>query len=411
MASSRNPVPGYILLIALVGAVGAAVFFSGGNNVFSFINSMGESKDTPAPVLPSVRLAPALIPQTAVHLKGSGMVEAGRTSELSAGVTGVVEWVNPKFQTGEFFTAGEPLLKVSKQIYEADLAQAKADLEAAKLAQATEQADAIKAVRKWDNNTKAKGSQSELVLRLPHRRAANARVASATEQVERSQADVDHALLTIPYDSHIASKQVDLGMQINEGDPVGSIYSANDREVRIAVSPQKMAALPRDEKGNIYSAVEVTSTIPGMKMTWCGMIERVERQVDAQSQEMILVAKLDVNPTCLPEFRVPPVNLMVHVEIQAQTTDSLFWIPQQALVAPSEVWVMTRDGVLAKRSVLIEKSQEDQFLVILQQKQEGDRICLTVPKGAVVGMKVRDETRAEAVTVDKPASLAKHPQS
>ncbi|MEG2248906.1 MAG: hypothetical protein RSB88_08345, partial [Akkermansia sp.] len=60
---------------------------------------------------------------------------------------------------------------------------------------------------------------------------------------------------------------------------------------------------------------------------------------------------------------------------------------------------------------LIEKSQEDQFLVILQQKQEGDRICLTVPKGAVVGMKVRDETRAEAVTVDKPASLAKHPQS
>lgn len=333
-------------------------------------------------------IAPAVIPQEAVHLKVRGVVGASRTSELSSNVSGLVEWVNPAFREGSKIKEGEPLVRIAKQFYAAELADAKASLEDAKVAQAEEQAVALKAVRKWDSSPKAKGERSELVMRVPYRRAVVAHVAAAEGRVAQAEQLVEDTVISAPYDCHVASKMVDLGMRVSEGDLMGCLFSSKEREIRIPLSLEKLSALPRDEKGQIYSVGTVFLNVGGRILQWDAQIVRVSPQANSKTQEISVIAVIDENPSYPEEFHLPPMNLELSADFQAQTTDSLFWVPVTSMSGESELWVVTQSGELAKRSVSIEQSEGDRRLVVAFGKIPGDRVCLKVPAGARPGMKV-----------------------
>lgn len=333
-------------------------------------------------------LAPVVIPQEAVHLKVRGVVGSGRTSELSSNVSGLVEWVNPAFREGSEIKAGEPLVRVGKQFYAAELADAKANLEDAKVAQAEEQGEALKAVRKWDSNPKAKGERSELVMRVPYRRAATAHVAAAEARVAQAERLIENTEISAPYDCVVASKMVDLGMRISEGDLLGCLFSAKEREIRIPLSLEKLGALPRDEKGQVYSIGTVYLNVAGKVLQWNAQIVRISPQADAKTQEVAVIAVIDENPSYPAEFRMPPLNLELNADFQAQTTDALFWVPASSMSGDSELWVVTEAGELAKRPVSIEQSDGDRRLVVAFGKLPGDRVCLKVPAGARPGARL-----------------------
>lgn len=393
---NQRPVSLVVILLAFLAAGVLSVFLSNSGSVMSVVNGVDEGKEASAAAksaelsLPVVKLAPAVIPQEAIHLKARGIVEAARSSELASNVSGLVEWVDPQFQPGAEIAGGSPILRIAKQGYVAELADAKANLEEARLAQAEEQKEALKALRKWDSNPRAKGEQSELVMRLPHRRAMTARVAAAEERVKQAERMVENTTIAAPYDCRVSSKQVDLGMRVGEGDPLGCVFSSKEREIRILLSAEKLKALPRNEKGEVCSFGSVSLTTAGTTMTWNAEIVRISSQADPRTQEIAVMALVNENPDYLPEFRVPPLNLELKFDFQAQTTDGLFWIPVSGMAGDSEIWVMTESGELAKRPVNIEQSEGDRRLVMLYGRSPGDRICLEVPADARPGMKVRE---------------------
>ena len=391
----QKPLSMMVVLLAFVAAGILSIFLTDSGSLMSRLGGTTANQEGRASAkqaessLPVVKLAPESIPQEALHLKGRGMVEAGRSSELSANVSGLVEWVNPLFQTGGEIAEGDPLIRIAKQKYLADLADARADLESAILVQSEEKKEALKAVRKWDSNPKAKGDSSDLVLRLPHRRAVAARVVAAEERVKQAECLVENATVSAPYDCRVLSRQVDLGMRVSVGDPLGCVFAAKEREMRIPLSVDKVKALTRDEKGQVFSMGTVSMNSGGKEMKWNAQIVRVSSQADPRTQQVEVIASIEDNSDYLPEFRVPPVNLALNLDFQAQTTDELFWIPVASMAGDSEIWVMLKSGELAKRPVRVEQGDGDRRLVVLGNKSLGDRICLEVPPDARPGMKVR----------------------
>lgn len=67
---------------------------------------------------------------------------------LSPSVSGKVDKVHPLFNVGEIVLKGTPLMELEKFEYRARLANAQAELEQARLDVSTEQAEALKAIKR-----------------------------------------------------------------------------------------------------------------------------------------------------------------------------------------------------------------------------------------------------------------------
>ena len=116
-------------------------------------------------------------------ISAPGIVKASHLTMLSPGVSGKVDKVHPLFSAGEIVLKGTPLLELEKFEYRARLANAQAGLEQARLDVSTEQAEALKAIKKTYSSVSKSGKESELVLRVPQRRAVNARLNAAEAYV------------------------------------------------------------------------------------------------------------------------------------------------------------------------------------------------------------------------------------
>ena len=132
-------------------------------------------------------------------ISAPGIVKASHLTMLSPGVSGKVDKVHPLFSAGEIVLKGTPLLELEKFEYRARLANAQAGLEQARLDVSTEQAEALKAIKKTYSSVSKSGKESELVLRVPQRRAVNARLNAAEAYVAEAEQALRDTVLEAPY--------------------------------------------------------------------------------------------------------------------------------------------------------------------------------------------------------------------
>lgn len=308
-------------------------------------------------------------------LSSRGVVQAAYLTTLSPGVSGKVNKIHPQFGNGEIILQGTPLVELEKFEYRAKLAKAQAELEQARLDVSTEQAEALKAVKKTYSSVAQRGKDSELVLRVPQRRAVNARLNAAEAYVEEAEQELRDTVLEAPYTCQVVECSVGLGSRVVAGQTVGKLIPLNERVIRASLPLEEFSALPRNEEGRVDAPLKAYCTLNnGKRLQWIGRVYAVDASVDSSNNMVTLIAALEPNDTHLPEWRVAPVNMTLKVDMQVSVPASV-WIPSSALSGDHMIRVNTPTGVQERKASVI-AVRGDEALVSIPGFEESETLII-----------------------------------
>ena len=293
---------------------------------------------------------PLRLQTNTLSISAPGIVKASYLTMLSPSVSGKVDKVHPLFN-------------------------AQAELEQARLDVSTEQAEALKAIKKTYSSVSKSGKESELVLRVPQRRAVNARLNAAEAYVAEAEQALRDTVLEAPYTCQVVECSVGAGARVVAGQPVGKVIPLQERMIRIPVPLEEFSALPRDEQGKVNTALTASCVLNnGKRLQWLGRVTAVDAALDSKSNSAVLIASLEPNASHVSEWQVAPVNMALQVAINVQVPVSA-WIPASAVRDGSSIQVKTPSG-MQERKVQVVALKEGRALVTVPEFQSGDALIL-----------------------------------
>ena len=381
-----------------------------------------------AMIVVDVQKAKAVNYQMKVNTQG--VVQAKLRGQLSSEVSGKIIKTSDKLFAGFFFKKGDVLAEIDSRDFEiaktkaaatvvrveynyqqelvrskafdAAIKKAENSVEEAKLALIQENARVDQALADWQK-LGLEGEPSELLLRKPQLRAAQARVDSAEAELEIKKAeknlsgamlqsakatiqsakadlsqrtiDLARCLIKAPYDGRVMSVNVALGEYINRGTVLAKIYGIESNVVRLPVSEQQMnfLNLSHDRESQAKTVVEFLSVNDTSKGLWKGEVERLESEIDSKSRQQFIIARVDQPFSGEKAFQP---GLFVKAQITGKLLKNVYILPQTAIRESRYVWLVNDQSKLEKKH--IEILWRDQKMVIVKADfVESSRICTT----------------------------------
>lgn len=383
----------------------AFLFIAGGLAYTMWIFREKPEKKEVVEVLPTVETLTVYPESIQLEVEAQGTVEARTETQLTAEVSGLVEWVAPSFEDGGFFEEGQILLRIDPLEYEARLAEAKSQLAQARLAFEQEKALAEQARQDWLEL--GRGEASDLVLREPQLARAQANLEAAEAALKIAERNLRFTRVRAPYAGRIRSKLVDLGQAVNaRTTPLADIYSVEQAQIRLPLSSDQMGFLQlpesyrKQEEAGPQPEVVLQADYGGQRHRWTGKIVRTEGAIDPRSRLVNVIAEVE-DPYSIREFDGeirPPlkVGLFVEARIEGEKIPDAFRIPRSALKDGDQVYILGAENRLESRKVGVVKRDAD-LVIVNSGLNPGDRLCLTPLLFFVEGMQVLPVDEAGAV--------------
>jgi RND family efflux transporter MFP subunit len=353
--------------------------------------------------LPTVRVVTATRAPVQFTVETQGTVVPRTQSELVPQVSGEVTWVSPSLVSGGFFEKGQPLLRVDRLDYEADLESARASV--ARVESEAKRA-AKELARQGRLADRSVASQARIDDAENADRVAQASLREAQARLGRALRDVERTELRAPYDGRVRSENVDPGQFVQRGAPLAMLYAVDYAEVRLPVPDRELRYLnlPLTARDSLTPAVPVgaepapasgprvalTAEFAGEEHVWTGRIVRTEGEIDAKSRMVTVVAQVD-DPygRDTQSDRAPlAVGLFVKAEIEGTRVAEAFVLPRTALYEDRSVLVVDADDRLRIRPVEILRRAHTE-IVVGGGLDSGERVSISAMPGAVDGMRVR----------------------
>jgi len=353
-----------------------------------------EAPERPVATVEAVEATPT---DERLVVRSQGNATPRTATELSAEVGGRVIDVSPNFRVGRFFEKGETLLRIDPRDHRAAVAARKADVAAAELALAREEARAEQARLDWRSIDEGKGEASPLTLREPHLREARAALESARASLRQAKRNLDRASVEAPYDGRVLEKSAALGQVVRGagGAPLGTIYAADVAEVRLPVSNREANLIDLPEMGAERDriadppTVELTGDLGGHTVTWTGEIARVDATIDPRDRLLNLIAEIDQGFAPRGRTGRPPLQrgLFLKAEIMGRELRDVFVLPRRALRADGQMYRIRDDNALEAVEVSVAQSTERRVIVD-GGLAPGDRVVTSPIAYFVEGMPV-----------------------
>lgn len=318
-----------------------------------------------------------------VELQTQGTVRARTESTLIPEVRGRILEIAPNFRDGEFFEEGDVLLRIDPRDYQTELVVAEANLAQMQLALQEEQARSDQAYEDWQR-LNLDEEPSELVLRSPQLKRAQANVASADARLETAHRNLERTEIKAPYAGRILSKNVDVGQYVSQGNQLARIYAVDFAEVRLPLTETQLSFLDipeiyRGERTNFRDGPNVTlsSTVAGTTYEWQGRIDRSEGSFDVRTRQLFVIAQVR-NPYGFTEAGRPPLKVgsFVQATIRGEVLQNVFVVPRRLLRENSFVLVADEENRLRRKPLSI-VWQDNNAIVAEEGLAVGDRVVLT----------------------------------
>ena len=349
----------------------------------------------PAPVIPTVEVITAKQSAYPVIINSQGTVVPRTESTLIPEVSGQVVNASPNFRNGGFFEVGEVLLQIDPRNYKNSVVVAQADLAQANATLNEENARAAQALRDWEV-LKLSEKPSDLVLRKPQLKSAQASVAAAKARLEQAEINLERTQIRAPYAGLVLEKRVDVGQFVSPGNVLAKIYAIDFAEIRLPLTNSQLAFLnlpesyrgdpePVDERA--FPAVELTAQIGREIQRWRGRIVRTEGAIDTQSQQIFVIAQVD-DPYAKHHGFPLKVGQFVRANIAGRVLKNVFIRPRGVLRRNSEVMVISDDDTVDRRQVEVVWSNNNQ-VVVGRGLTAGERVSITPLPFAISGTKVQ----------------------
>jgi len=324
-----------------------------------------------------------------VQISSNGTTTPLTQTVLTAEVGGEVIYRSKKFSEGSSVVEGEILAKIDDTDLQLQYKNALLQLANAEVQYSLQLAEAEVAKKAWEKI--GDGVPSDLTLKKPQIKQAEALLEVAKAQVSSAEKKLNKTEIVAPYNGRIQNVNIDLGTTIIPGQPVGAIYTSSEIEVTLAVKDNDLQflSIPMDGRKldpSEKALVKIKSFYKGKNQTWIGRLERVDGVIDPITRMINLIAvfKNDFIETDKPNL---PIGLFVEAQIDGIILKDIFLIPVNAISENNEVYIVNNDNELVSRQLSILKKYSD-FVIVKDGLKAGERIVISKLSSASNGIKV-----------------------
>lgn len=340
-----------------------------------------------------------------VPVQAQGSVTPLRETALLAEVGGRVIDVSESFNAGGFVSAGDVLLSIDPNNYEAGLLRARSAVASAQSGLAQEKGRAEVAEREW--RKLPKGSQrsqaaKDLYLRKPQLAQAKAQLLSAEADLVSAQDDLDRTVIRAPYDALIKAKHAELGKFVSPGSPLADIFSIEAAEIRLPIPQNRLPylELPRIGEEVASSSIDLYTDVGGVVNHWPAYLHRTEGVYDERSRVLYTVARID-DPYGLKTQGRQPLRMgtFVNANIEGKQINDVVPLPRYLIKAGNFIWVVDETNHLRNRAVELLKVGGD-LIYVSAGLDEGDLVSLTALDNSFDGSEVRIKSQTPSDQLD-----------
>lgn len=341
----------------------------------------------------SVFVAEAAPQPVVLTVESQGEVRPLIEIDLSAQVSGRIDYVNPNFVQGGFFEAGETLVRVEDADYRLAVTRAEALVAQRRQQLVREQAESDLAREEWQSL--GRGDASALTLREPQLADAQAQLAAAEASLAEARLNLERTRVSAPFAGRVRTKSADLGQYVGPGTRLGRVFATDAVEVALPLSDGELAML------NMPLAFQASDAMPGSEVRlsalvggalreWTGRIVRTDAVIDTQTRTLNAIVEVDdpYGDAAAGAGAPLAIGLFVTAEIEGRSIDNAYVLPRAALRAEDRMYVAERDGTLSVRTVDVIDSSAER-VVVASGVTAGERVITSPIRGAIDGMAVR----------------------
>ncbi|MEN8772999.1 MAG: efflux RND transporter periplasmic adaptor subunit [Akkermansiaceae bacterium] len=329
-----------------------------------------------------------------VVLQSQGLVQPHNQTSLTPRVNGRVSGISPNFESGSFFKEGETLLMIDPTDFQTAKTAALARLARAEAALAQEDARAKQALLDW-NDLGYTEPPTDLVLRKPQLKEAEANVKAAQADLDDAERDLERTEVIAPYAGRVRQRLVGLGQSVSSGTVLGEIFSTDFAEVRLSLSARELThiTLPNNPDDSPVEITLVDALTEDSGQTWNGKIVRTEGVLDERSRKLFVIARVD-DPFGLKKSaedkKSDPLRIgqPVRAIVSGATIQNVFVIPRNTLRRPNEILLIDPIENTLKRQKITPIWTDPENLVVMEDLIEGWHLVTNRLAAAPEGAKV-----------------------
>lgn len=272
-------------------------------------------------------------------LTGYGEVTARWSTNLTAEVNGQIDHVSTKLLTGSSFKKGDVLARINAVDYESELAAAKANLAAAKVAYLEQQRETQQAKKRWELSGLS-GTPSALTLQTPQLAQALASVKSAETALAKAKKNLARTEILAPFNGRVISRNINPGGYVTVGTTLAEIFSTDIMEINIPLTDQQFALLGKEEEA-INRTVTLKNTSHNSTgdtqdntKQWTAKIARFQYHINTTERTRNLV--LAISNKHASEDLMP--GSFIKAFIPGKSIDGLVKVPASSLSRDGYIW-------------------------------------------------------------------------
>lgn len=386
----------FVLFLAIVGggAMGARYFIK---------TAPKPQRRPPVKQSAVVETMPVTRGTTRITVKAMGTVVPARELAFKSRVSGEVVFLSPGLVPGGVLTKGAELLRIDPADYLLDVRTRQAELASAEADLALELGQQKVARREWNllRSGSKSNATSELALRVPQLKQAEAARDKAAAALKQSSLDLARTTLQAPFNAMVKERGVELGGVVSTQETLATLVGTDEYWVEASLPMDRLQwiTLPAAHGSTPGSPVTVI-TSAGERRTGSMLKLLSSLETDGRMARVLISVPDPLNlknnnSTALPLL----LGDYVSIEIQGRQLSHVVTIPRSALREGGHVWVATPEDTLDIRPVSV-AWKDKEIACIDKGLTPDDRLITSDLAAPVQGMPVRVRSRSSGA--DRP---------
>nr|WP_315048828.1 efflux RND transporter periplasmic adaptor subunit [uncultured Campylobacter sp.] len=340
-----------------------AAFLVSGCSYFEKKEESGAKQSGEAPALP-VGVFTAKSADVPIILKFNGQTVSELEIMLKPQVSGTIE--KQLFEPGHSVKKGDTLYEIDRSRYQAAFDSANANLQNASA-----------------DYKRAKALKASNTISQKDFDTAKAAFMVAEANFKSAKIDLDHSLVTAPFDGMAGDTQKDVGAYVNVGEDLVRLSKFDPIDVEFGIADVDRLELDANLKNGQWKQLGRQVSINLGGKDYNGTLSFIDSVINTNTASVSAKAQI---PN--PNLEIRP-GIFTKVSVEGFYQKNGFKIPQVALkqdLSNTIVYVV-QDGKVAKKVVKI-AAQDTRTATISSGLQDGDQIILDNFKKINVGSKI-----------------------
>lgn len=324
-----------------------------------------EKRQRDLPQLPKTRVIELNVVDFEPQIETSGVVRAHNQITLTSQVSGRIVATHPQFEDGAYFEEGTVLVELDKADFKTAVASAKSQEAQALAILAQEQTRAKQARLDWED-LGYEEEPSDLVLRVPQLREAEARVEAAAAQLEQAERGLERCQIRAPFDGRMRQRMVGVSQTISSGTSLASIFAVDYAEVRLPIEARHMRflELPEEVSDSPVKIILRDALDESNKIEREAWIVRTEGALNEQSLDLFAIARID-DPFGRESGKAPlRIGQPVSAKVPGRPFEKVVVIPREAVRQLSRITVVDRDSHMISKRMVTPLWENDTDLIV-----------------------------------------------